>query len=481
MVDKDLSSIQEARDLVRKAREAQQCFASLGQKDIDQLVEAIARVMQVMAEDLARLAVEETGFGNWRDKQQKNLLAAEKLHQRIREVKTVGIVGEDQQRKIVKIAVPVGVVAALIPSTNPTSTTIYKAMISLKAGNAVVFSPHPSAQKCIGQTVAAMRRILTEMKLPEDLVTMTQLPSLEGTAELMRQADLILATGGPAMVKAAYSSGTPALGVGSGNVPVFIEKSADSKVAVRRILESKTFDYGTVCSSEQAIVVEDANAETVKQALQAQGGYFLDEAAADKMKAIMQRPGGGGMNPAIVGKPPEVLAQMAGIEVPAGTRVIVYEEKGVGRGYPFSYEKLSTLLGFYRVPDWRAAAELCTRLLHNGGLGHSVAIHSNNDEVIRHFSLTQPVSRVLVNTPSSHGAVGISTSLDPSLTLGCGPIGGSSTTDNIGVQHLFNIRYVAHGLDSSPQREGNADIDIRVITDLVLEQLKKMNYAPSEV
>ena len=480
MADKDLASIQEARDLVRKARSAQLEFAKLSQEMVDQVVQAIAKVMTAMAEDLAKLAVEETGYGNWEDKKQKNLLASEKLYQRIRPLKTVGVIAEDRQQKIDKIAIPAGVVAALIPSTNPTSTTIYKALIALKAGNGIVFSPHPTAVNCIGKTVTIIHQILTELKIPVELVSMISLPTLEGTAELMKQSDLILATGGPAMVKAAYSSGTPALGVGPGNVPVFLEKSADIKSAVQRIMAGKTFDFGTVCSSEQALVVEEEVADEVKKALLAEGCYFLEGAAAEKIKGLMQGPRGS-MNPAIVGRSASALAELAGIEIPAGTRLLVYEEQGVGPGYPFSYEKLTSLLGFYTVPDWHAADALCRQLLQNGGLGHSMAIHSNNKEIIRHFGLTQPVSRLLVNSPSSLGAVGVTTNLDPSLTLGCGPVGGSSTTDNVGVKHLFNIRYIAYGLDDvAPQKVVDNRVDIEAISQLVVEQLKKMNYVPSE-
>lgn len=480
MADKDLASIQEARDLVRKARSAQLEFAKLSQEMVDQVVQAIAKVMTEMAGDLAKLAVEETGYGNWEDKKQKNLLASEKLYQRIRSLKTVGVIAEDREQKIDKIAIPAGVVAALIPSTNPTSTTIYKALIALKAGNGIVFSPHPTAVKCIGKTVEIIHQILAELKISVDLVGMITLPTLEGTAELMKQADLILATGGPAMVKAAYSSGTPALGVGPGNVPVFLEKSADIKLAVRRIMTGKTFDFGTVCSSEQALVVEQAVVDEVKKSLLAEGCYFLEGTAAEKIKGLMEGPRGS-MNPAIVGRSASALAELAGIKIPAGTRLLVYEEQGVGPGYPFSYEKLTCLLGFYTVPDWQAADVLCRQLLQNGGLGHSMAIHSNNKEIIRHFGLTQPVSRLLVNSPSSLGAVGVTTNLDPALTLGCGPVGGSSTSDNVGVKHLFNIRYVAYGLDEvTPQKVENNGVDIEAISQLVVEQLKKMNYVPSE-
>lgn len=480
MADRDLASIQEARDLVTKAQAAQQQFSRLNQQQVDQAVQAIAKVMTAMAKDLAAMAVEETGFGNVDDKIKKNLLASEKLFERIQPLKTIGVVDEGRESKITKVAVPAGIIAALIPSTNPTSTTIYKTLISLKAGNGVVFSPHPSALKCIGRTVEIIRQVLGELKISEDLVSMIEIPTLEGTAELMKKADLILATGGPAMVKAAYSSGTPALGVGPGNVPVFIEKSADIDAAVQRVMTGKTFDNGTVCSSEQAIVTEDGVVEQVKRAFIAQGGYFLEGDTAEKVKVIMKSPKGG-MNAAIVGKTAADLAKMAGIEIPAGTRLLLYEEKGVGPGYPFSYEKLTSLMGFYTVKDWRAAADLCLRLLKNGGLGHSLSLHSNDEEIIRHFGLNMPVSRLLINTPSSLGAVGSTTSLDPSLTLGCGPVGGSSTTDNVGTQHLFNIRSIAYGLDSAKPTDAAENFDIDRISALVVEQLKKMNYVPTTV
>jgi acetaldehyde dehydrogenase (acetylating) len=480
MADRDLASIQEARDLVTKARAAQQKFAQLTQQQVDQAVQAIAKVMTAMAKDLAVMAVEETGFGNAEDKIKKNLLASEKLFERIQPLKTIGVIDEGRESKITKVAVPAGIIAALIPSTNPTSTTIYKTLISIKAGNGVVFSPHPSALRCIGRTVEIIRQVLKELNIAEDLVSMSTIPTLEGTAELMRQADLILATGGPAMVNAAYSSGTPALGVGPGNVPVFIEKSAAVDAAVQRIMTGKTFDFGTVCSSEQAVVTEDAIVDQVKQTFVAQGGYFLEGEAAEKVKVIMKSPKGG-MNAAIVGKPASELAKMAGIEIPTGTRLLLYEEKGVGPGYPFSYEKLTGLMGFYSVKDWHAAADLCLRLLKNGGLGHSLSIHSNNEEIIRHFGLNMPVSRLLVNTPSSLGAVGSTTNLDPSLTLGCGPVGGSSTSDNVGTQHLFNIRSIAYGLDQAVPQKTESPIDIDKISALVVEQLKKMNYVPTAV
>jgi len=312
MIDTDLLSIQEARTLVRAAKEALVGLAELDQQAIDALVENISTSCAHEAERLGRMAMEETGFGRWQDKMQKNLLASEKVWNHIKEMKTIGIIREDKEKRILDIAAPVGVIAALIPSTNPTSTTIYKAIISLKAGNAVVFSPHPSALECIHATVEIIQQILEERGLRKDLVSAMRYPSIEGTRELMQRADLIIATGGPAMVKAAYSSGTPALGVGAGNVPVFIERSADIDTAVRMILESKLFDNGTVCASEQAIIVEQATSRQVRQKLESLGGYFLKGDDLERVKRVMEKPNGA-MNPAIVGQTAQTVASLAGI------------------------------------------------------------------------------------------------------------------------------------------------------------------------
>ena len=309
MLDTDLLSIQEARSLVRSAKKALADFAILTQDQVNEIVEAIAVKAAGESETLARMAVEETGFGRWQDKQQKNLLASEKIWHHIKDLKTIGVINEDKKKRIVEIATPAGVIGALVPSTNPTSTTIYKAMISLKAGNAVVFSPHPSAIGCITATVELIQSVLEHFKMPRELISVMCYPSLEGTAELMKISDLILATGGPAMVKAAYSSGTPALGVGAGNVPVFVERSAHISDAIEKIMTSKTFDNGTVCASEQAIVTEHVIADQVKSEFIRQGGYFLTGEKLDRVKAVMER-SNGSMNPAIVGRSAKTIAGM---------------------------------------------------------------------------------------------------------------------------------------------------------------------------
>jgi len=479
MVDKDLLSIQETRALVRAARAAQPALEGAGQERVDALVEAIAKVGSEMAEELGKMASEETGFGKWQDKKQKNILATRKLVDYFKGMKTIGIIGEDKEKRLVEIATPMGVIAGLIPSTNPTSTTFYKTIISLKSGNGIIFSPHPSAVKCITATVNVIKGVLKAMDFSEDLVGVISVPTMEGTDELMRISDMILATGGNAMVKAAYSSGTPALGVGAGNVPVFIERSADVDVAVQKVLASKTFDNGTVCASEQHIVTEACIADKVKASLVAQGGYFLEGETLAKVKRVMERPNGA-MNPAIVGRCAADIAKIAGIDIPAGTTMLVCEEEGVGPKFPFSKEKLTALLGFYTVNDWQEACELCFKLLKNGGIGHSLGIHSNNETVIREFALKKPVSRFLVNTPTTQGAVGITTNLSPSFTLGCGTVGGSATSDNVGPQHLFNIRRMAYGLDdaaaTTPGVSGES-VDVQAVTNMLMEQLKKMSAA----
>ncbi|OQY49915.1 MAG: acetaldehyde dehydrogenase (acetylating) [Desulfobacteraceae bacterium 4572_89] len=478
MVDKDLLSMQEARALVRSARKAMIGFAELGQERVDTIIKAIADSVAAHAESLGALAVEETGFGRVQDKKAKNILASEKLYEAVKDMKTIGVLNEDKARKIIEIASPMGVIAGVVPSTNPTSTAIYKSIIALKSGNAIVFTPHPSAKKCIAKTVEMIRNVLRNYGVSEDLVSVMSVPTIEGSNELMKSADLILATGGPGMVKAAYSSGTPALGVGAGNVPAFIERSADIEDAVTKIITSKTFDNGTVCASEQSIITESLIAEKVKSTLAAKGGYFLEGEKLEKVVRVMER-AGGTMNPDIVGRDADYIARLAGIDIPAGTRLLVCEEKGVGRQFPFSKEKLSSLIGFYTVSDWKEACELCFKLLQNGGIGHSLVIHSKDEEVIREFGMKKPVSRMLVNTPSTHGAVGITTNLFPALTLGCGTLGGSSTSDNVTPLNLMNIRRVAYDLgnteiEAAPQQIDASSMDISAVTALIVEQLKKM-------
>ncbi len=447
MRDPDLISIQEARDLVAHAAEAQKKFAAFSQSQIDAVVEACAAAAAGAAESLAFRAVEETGFGNVRDKTAKNRFAAVNVAQGIRGLRTVGVVREDRERRVLEMASPVGVVAAVIPSTNPTSTAIYKTLIAVKACNAIVLSPHPSAAGCILEASVLLSRAAVSAGAPEGLIQCMQHTTLAGTQELMRQpkVGVILATGGPGLVRAAYSSGKPAYGVGPGNVPAFIEKSADVAKAVADIFAGKTFDYGTICSSEQALVVEEPLREAALEQCRSQGAYFLSAEEAQKVGALVLQPGTHTPNTKIVGRAATVIAELAGIAVPPSTRVLIarLDPQQVGREFPLSAEKLSPILAFYSVANLAAGIEVCQRLLRFGGLGHTCAIHSQDDAAIRQFGQAIPAFRVCVNTSAVHGSIGYSTNLFPAMTLGCGAPGGNITSDNIGPQHLMNLKRIA--------------------------------------
>ena len=445
--DKDLRSIQEVRDLVKRAKEAQKEYAAFTQEQVDRIVKSVAEACAPHAERLAKLAVEETGFGVWQDKVLKNQLGSTITYESIRDLKTVGVLREDEASGIMEVGVPMGVVAALIPSTNPTSTVMYKSLISLKAGNAIVISPHPNAKNCIAETYAVIRQAAKAAGAPDGLIQCIMTPTMEGTAALLKHPDIgiILATGGEAMVRAAYSSGNPALGVGPGNGPAYIEKTADIPAAVRRIFDSKTFDNGTICASEQSIVTERCINEQVIAELKRQGGYFLSEEESDKVGRFIMR-ANGTMNPKIVGRSVQTIADMAGITIPAGTRVLISPQTTVGKDNPYSREKLCPILAYYVEESWEAACHRCMEILFNEGVGHTMTIHSQDKSVIREFALKKPVSRLLVNTAGALGGVGATTGLQPALTLGCGAVGGSATSDNVGPLNLINVRRVACGL-----------------------------------
>jgi acetaldehyde dehydrogenase (acetylating) len=443
--DRDLISIQEARQAVERASEAQKKFAAFSQERVDAVMEACAEAATVAAEQLARLAVEETGYGNVADKIIKNRLASVDVPRAIRGMKTVGILHEDREKGILEVGEPVGVVAAVIPSTNPTSTAIYKTLISLKARNAVVLSPHPTAMRCICETVAVLNRAALGMGAPEGLIECLNHPTMQGTQELMksRSVGVILATGGTGLVRAAYSSGRPAYGVGPGNVPSLIERTANIKKAIADIFAGKTFDYGTICSSEQAIVAEEVIRDQALEECRQQGAYFLSAEEIRRLGDIVFRGGAATPNPQIVGRPATMVAEMAGIKVPASTRVLIAKLEGVGRDVPLSGEKLSPILAFYSAANLAAGIELCVRLLQHGGIGHTASIHSQNLAAVKQYGLTVPAFRVVVNTSAVHGSIGYSTNLFPAMTLGCGSPGGNITSDNIGPQHLMNVKRVA--------------------------------------
>ncbi len=445
--DRDLISIQEARELVARAAAAQKKFSQFSQEQVDSLVEVCAKAAFDNVETLARTAVEETGYVNVPDKIINNTLACVNVPRAIRDIRTVGILREDREKGIVEVASPVGVVAAVIPCTNPTSTAIYKTLISIKARNAIVMSPHPAAIKCICQAAKLMSRAALAAGAPEGLINCMQQTTLEGTRELMRQhaVGVILATGGTGLVRAAYGSGKPAYGVGPGNVPAFMERTADVRKAVADIIAGKTFDYGTICSSEQAIVAEESVRDRVLDECRQQGAYFLSPEEIEKVGRLVILPGTHTPNTKIVGRPATVIAEMAGVKVPSSTRVLIarLEPNQVGREFPLSAEKLSPILAFYAVPNLAGGIALSRRLLEFGGLGHTCAIHSQNRSAILQFGEAMPAFRVVVNSASVHGSIGYSTNLFPAMTLGCGAPGGNITSDNIGPQHLMNIKRIA--------------------------------------
>ena len=443
--DKDLRSIQQARDLVLAAREAWESYAHSSQEEVDRIVAASAAAASDASYELAKLAVEETGYGVVEHKFIKNKFASEDVYAFIRDMKTVGIIREIPERKVYEIAEPVGVVAAIIPSTNPTSTAIYKILISLKSRNGVVLSPHPAAKNCILRTTEIMKRAAIAAGAPEGLVACLSEVSLQATQELMshRRTSVILATGGMGLVRAAYSSGKPAFGVGPGNVPAYIESSADVPKAVRDIITGKSYDNGTLCCSEQALICDRAIEREVREQVQRQGGYFLSKEQAATLAQVAVLPSRLA-NPEIVGKSARFIADKVGFAVPEGTRALVVELDGVGRDYPLSIEKLSPILAFYVVKDWKEGCERAKQVLRYGGMGHTLAIHSKNDDIIREFALQKPASRIVANSPATHGAVGFSTGLAPAMTLGCGSYGGNITSDNITPLHLINVKRLAY-------------------------------------
>ena len=455
-IDRDLESIQEVRNLIAAAKEAQRTLAEFTQEQIDKICCEIAKECASNAQRLAKMAVEETGFGVWQDKVLKNLLGSTITYESCKGMKTVGIIKEDEQRGIIEVGVPMGVVAALIPSTNPTSTTMYKAIISIKAGNAIVISPHPNAKNCILETVRIIKEAAKRAGAPEGIVQCITLTTMEATNALLKSRDIgiILATGGEAMVRAAYSSGNPAIGVGPGNGPAYIEKTADIPVAVRHIIESKTFDNGTICASEQSIITEACIKGKVVEELKKQGGYFLSDAESKLVSGFILR-ANGTMNPKIVGKSARAIAEMAGITIPNGTKVLISEQSTVGKDNPFSREKLCPILAFYTEENWEKACERSMEILFNEGVGHTMTIHSQDKRIIREFALKKPISRLLVNTPAALGGVGATTNLAPALTLGCGAVGGSATSDNVTALNLINIRRVAYGKRELSQVRGN--------------------------
>jgi len=495
--DRDLASIAEARALARRAKAAWLQLAEFSQESIDAIVTAMAEAATSQAEAFARLAVEETGYGVVEDKIQKNLFSSQKVYNFIRPMKTVGVVARHDDRRVVEIAEPFGVVAAVVPSTNPTSTAIYKILISLKARCCVVLSPHPAAVQCITRVAEVMEEAARRAGAPAGAINWMTTVTLEGTQELMKHRDVavILATGGMGLVRAAYSAGKPAYGVGPGNAPAFIERTADVKKAVHDIIAGKTFDNGVLCSSENSVVVDAPIAEEVKREFQAQHGYYMNKGEMDALAKVLVSPQRL-PNPALVGRSAVIIAEKCGIAAPSDTRVLLAPLDGVGRDYPLSIEKLCPVLSYYVVNDWQEGCERCKQILRYGGMGHTMSIHSKNEQVILEFGLHKPAYRIVVNSPTTHGSVGLSTGLDPAMTLGCGGYGGNITSDNISPRHLLNIKRLAYEVSpvvsrwdgpaasrpAAPARQpASPGISAAALTDRIDQFLGSRGFKPDPV
>ena len=473
-LDKDLAARQEARLLCRQAEKAQRILADMGQEQLDAIVEAVAKEFSAAAVELASLAAKETGFGNAEDKTTKNRFASETVAAAIRGMKCVGVLKEPAGEKLWEVGVPVGVIAAIVPSTNPTSTVCYKALIALKSGNAIVFSPHPKALQCTLRAAKIVASAAEKAGAPAGCVSCLSMGAMAGCQELMgaQEVRLILATGGPAMVRAAYSSGKPAIGVGAGNGPAYIHHSADVKKAIACIARSKSFDYGTVCASEQSIIVEKSMEDAVRQEAKRQGFYFMDTGEAGQLAKLLFKPSGT-LNPAIVGKSAGTLAEMAGFSVPRDTKVLVAREQEAGPTRPYSMEKLCPVLAFFVMDSEDAVLEKAIEVLTHEGSGHTFAIHAEDENVVRKFALKIPVSRFLVNTPAALGGIGATTKLFPALTLGCGAVGGSSSSNNISPLDLINIRRVAWDVGEKVEKRSCVDSElVEILTAKILERLK---------
>ncbi|WP_199426086.1 bifunctional acetaldehyde-CoA/alcohol dehydrogenase [Thermaerobacillus caldiproteolyticus] len=432
--------------LVANAQKALERFRDYAQETIDKIVKEMALAGLDQHMSLAKLAVEETKRGVYEDKIIKNIFATEYIYHNIKYDKTVGIIRENPHEGIVEIAEPVGVIAGVTPVTNPTSTTMFKALISIKTRNPIIFAFHPSAQKCSSEAARVLREAAIKAGAPEHCIQWIETPSLEATQQLMHHpgVSLILATGGAGMVRAAYSSGKPALGVGPGNVPCYIEKTANVKRAVNDLILSKTFDNGMICASEQAVIIDKVIYDKVKKEMIENHCYFLNEEEKKKVEKLVINENTCAVNPDIVGKPAYEIAKMAGVDVPKDTKILVAELKGVGPQYPLSREKLSPVLACYKVNSTEEGFKRCEEMLEFGGLGHSAVIHSDNEDVITEFGKRMKAGRIIVNAPSSQGAIGdIYNAYIPSLTLGCGTFGGNSVSTNVGTIHLINIKKMA--------------------------------------
>ncbi len=442
-LDPDLRALQEVRDGVSLAHRACEQIHAYSQAQIDAVCKAMADAGARAAADLARLAVEETQIGRVHYKIQKNLLGSEGTWASIKDERTVGVIRRDEKTGVIEVATAVGVVAGVIPTTNPTSTALFKALIAVKGKNAIVISPHPRAKRCIGEAVEVLRRAIERAGAPPDLVVCLSNPTLESTGALMRHklVSVILATGGTGLVQAAYSSGKPAYGVGPGNVPVYVDRSADVPLAARTIIESQSFDNGTLCCSEQALVVDKPIQGALLSEMKRRGAFVASEEQTKLLAAFCNQRGH--MNPEVVGRDPWWIAEKAGFQVPRQTSLLLAYQGGVGPQWPLSIEILAPILSVHVVDGWQAGCKVSMETLHQDGLGHTCGVWAKDERVLEAWFLEKPANRILVNGPCSQGAVGYSTLLTPSMSLGCGPQAGNITSDNITARHLINIKRVA--------------------------------------
>ncbi|MFQ5570708.1 MAG: aldehyde dehydrogenase family protein [Rhodothermales bacterium] len=442
-MDKDLQSIQEARRLVEQVCAAKKRYKTFTQEQVDRIVAAMARAGEQAAERLAHMAHEETGFGRPESKKTKNLFATKILHERMAGMKTVGVIRKLENDTIWEIAIPMGVVVALIPSTNPTSTAMYKAIIAAKARCAIVMSPHPRATGSTAEALRVVAEAAYEAGAPEGLFGCMTTVALSGTNALLEHPDidLILATGGSAMVKAAYSKGKPAYGVGSGNVPVYVDRSANVAKAAADLLYGVSFDWGTLCSTERSVIADYPIKAKLIEAMKREGAYFLNDGEKDKLRRFVLHKGR--LNLEQVGQSPHRIATLAGFKAPHDARALVAEVEKVGKEEPLSMETLSPILSFYTTDGWQAGCDRCIEVLHFGGIGHTLGLHCTNERVIEAFALQKPSMRIVVNTVAALGSVGYTNRLFPSMTLGPGTLGGSITSDNVSPMHLLNIKRLA--------------------------------------
>ena len=449
--DSDLRSIQEARRLADACRTAQREFARASQTDVDRICAAMADAVYKDAARLGAIAQEETGYGVAAHKRIKVEFASKTVWESIKDIPTVGVLRRDPQKRVVEIGWPVGVIVGLCPSTNPNSTAVYKVLISVKARNGCIIAPHPAAKRCTYEAVRLMVQAGERAGMPKGLVSCMQEVSLQGSQELMRHqaTSMILATGGTPMVRAAHSTGKPALGVGPGNVPVYVDRSADVVAAAEAIVNSKSFDCSTICATEQSVIADAPIAGALRAEMEKLGAYWVsssDKAALERTLFTTT----GGMNPAAVGQTPQQLAKLAGIDVPGRARILVAELNLVGRQEPISAEKLTTVLGWYVVDGWRAGCDRAVELLRFGGDGHSLVIHATDEDIILTFAIEKPAFRILVNTWGSLGGIGATTGVMPALTLAPGGVGGSVVSDNITVTNVLNVKRLAYPLHDPP-------------------------------